>query len=72
MMLHINLKDGGSQSKFLILMTDKSGLKLSSVVWQSKHIKCIVKIFLAAETSFLVEVAEACFWLQNILNTGYL
>ena len=53
-------------------MTDKSGLKLSSVVWQSKHIKCIVKIFLAAETSSLVEVAEACFWLQNILNTGYL
>ena len=53
-------------------MTDKSGLKLSSVVWQSKHIKCIVKIFLAAETSSLVEVAEACFRLQNILNTGYL
>ena len=64
---YANLTDGGSQGGHVIFLIDNTGLQLSPIAWQSKRIKH-VKSTLAAEVLSLVEAAESCFWLQNLLN----
>ena len=65
------LKDKVSQGGFLIVMTDDSELKLSSATWPMKCIKHVIKRPLSAETLSIVEVLEACFWLQNLSNETF-
>ena len=65
---YANLKDGGSQGGFVILLTATGCDKLSPIAWQSKRIKRVVKSTLAAEMLSMVEAAEACYWLQNLTN----
>ena len=65
---YANLSDGGSQGGYVILLSDNVSNKLSPIAWQSKRIKRVVKSTLAAEMLALVEAAESCYWLQNILN----
>ena len=65
---YANLNDGGSQGGYIILLSDDVSKKLSPIAWQSKRIKRVVKSTLAAEMLALVEAAESCYWLQNILN----
>ena len=65
---YANLKDGGSQGSYIILMTDEINKLMAPIAWQSKRIKRVVKSTLAAETLSLVEAADASFWLQSVLN----
>ena len=63
-----NLKDGGSQGGHVIFLADNTSLQLLPIAWQSQRIKRVVKSALAAGVLSLVEAAESCFWLQNLLN----
>ena len=65
---YANLTDCGSQGGHVTFLTDNTGLQLSPIAWQSKRIKHVLKITLATEVLSLVEAAESCFWLQNLLN----
>ena len=58
-----NLRDGGSQGGYAIVMTDDNKTLFSPITWQSSGIKHMEKSTLAA-----VETFEACFWLHIILN----
>ena len=61
------LIDGGSQGGFLIFLTDNKE-QYFPIMWQSKKLRRIVKSAMAAETLVLVDCAEACFWLRNLLQ----
>ena len=37
-------------------------------MWQSKHIRCMVKSTIAAENFALVDAAEASCWLSNLIS----
>ena len=65
---YANLTDCGSQGGHVTFLTDNTGLQLSPIAWQSKRIKHVLKITLATEVLSLVEAAESCFWLQNLLR----
>ena len=60
-----NLDNGGSQEGFKMFLTDNIG-NSSSVIWQSKKIRRVVKSTMAAETLALVDAAEASFWLSKL------
>ena len=59
-----NLKDGGSQGGFKIYLVSENNVS-SPIMWKSKKLCRVVKSAMAAETLIQVEVAMACFWLQN-------
>ena len=61
-----NLGDSGSQSGFLIFVTD--GTIQCPILWQSRRIKRVVRSTLAAETMALIECVEACIYLAHIIN----
>ena len=65
---YANLTDCGSQGGHVTFLTDNTGLQLSPIAWKSKRIKHVLKITLATEVLSLVEAAESCFWLQNLLR----
>ena len=62
-----NLKDGGLQGGFIIYLVGENNV-YSSIMWKSKQLRRVVKSTVAAETLILVEAAEACFWLANLLT----
>ena len=62
---YANLQHGGSQGCFIIFVTDQNKCKASPIAWQSRKLKHVVKITLAAEILFQVEASEACFWLGS-------
>ena len=59
-----DLKDGGSQGGFTIYLAGENKVS-SPIMWKSKKLCRVVKSAMAAETLIQVEVAMACFWLQN-------
>ena len=62
-----NLKDGGLQGAFVIFIVDPAG-NCSSLMWQSRKLRRVVKSAMAAETLVQVDAAEAAFWLAKLLN----
>ena len=62
-----NLKDGGSQGALVIFIVDPAG-NCSSLMWQSRKLRRVVKSVMAAETLVQDNAAEAAFWLAKLLN----
>ena len=62
-----NLKDGGSQSGFIIYQFGENNVS-SPIMWKSKKLRRVIKSAMAAKTLIQVEAAEAGFWLANLLT----
>ena len=65
--LYNNLENNGSQGRFCRFLQD-SYKNLFLIMWQSKHIRCMVKSTIAAENFALVDAAEASCWLSNLIS----
>ena len=65
---YANLKDGGSQGGYIVLLADKKEKSLLPIAWQSKRLRRVVRSKLAAETLSMVDSADTAFWLSFILN----
>ena len=64
---YANLKDGSSQGGFIIFLMGKDN-KVSPLCWSSRKLRRVCRSTIAAETMALLDVSEACFWLQNVMN----
>ena len=57
-----NLTDSGSQGAFVIFLRDETG-KRCHLLWQTKKIRCGVKLTLSAKTLALLDCAEAAVYI---------
>ena len=62
-----NLKDGGSQGGFFILLVGKSG-KFSPIWWSSRKIRRVVRSTLAAETLAMADAINVALFLSTLYS----
>ena len=67
-----NLKDGGSQGGYLILLVGDDGM-FSPIWWSSRKIKRVVRSTLAAETLSMADAIDVAIFIRTLyaeINTG--
>ena len=62
-----NVKNGGSQGGFIILIGDKSA-NVAPIYWASKRLKRVVKSTMAAEALALLEAIDSAIFIRQILS----